>query len=167
MNNINRILIPVDFSKESEFALNWAINLLKPRTNTSLFLYHVAPPTPSYPVPAVDWRIDEIDTTVENTRSLLTHWINKVPNQIHADFILGTGSVITEVGHYCRTLMIDMIVVVARDHHGLSRWIRHNTCENIVRGATCPVLVLHHGRLQEARPAKVSEPRPEVLAMVP
>jgi hypothetical protein len=79
-------------------------------------------------------------------RKYMRNWLERIPSNIHSDFLLSQGSVSSDINYFCRHYFIDLIVVVAREHHGLSRWIRHKTCENIVRGALCPVLVLHHNR---------------------
>lgn len=143
MIDINRILVPVDFSHEARFALDWAIQLLKSKSNASLFLYHVSPPS-TYLAAPVDWHVDELEKPNPAHKKYIENWLEHIPSHIHSDFLLSQGSVSSDISHFCKRYFIDLIVVVAREHHGLSRWIRHNTCENIVRGACCPVLVLHH-----------------------
>src|SRR5581483_271914 len=147
MMDINRILVPVDFSQEARFALDWAIQLLRTKSNGSIFMYHVSPPS-TYLGSPVDWNVDGLERPDAWRRKYMRNWLGRVPSHIYSEFLLSQSSIPSDIAHFCKSYFIDLIVVVAREHHGLSRWIRHNTCENIVRGALCPVLVLHNKQSQ-------------------
>jgi nucleotide-binding universal stress UspA family protein len=161
MINISRILVPIDFSQEARFALDWAVQLLNKKSNASIFLYHVEPATP-YLKPNVHWNVDGLDDDT-GSRRYLESWLHKIPSHIHSDFLVGHDSITEDISYFCRRHFIDMIVMVAREHHGLSRWVRHNTCESIVRAASCPVLVLHHNQFQNE---PVEAARSEACAML-
>ena len=47
MLDILRILVPVDFSKESDLALNWAVTIAGKKRGATIYLLHVLPPAPS------------------------------------------------------------------------------------------------------------------------
>jgi nucleotide-binding universal stress UspA family protein len=160
--DINRILVPVDFSHEARFALDWAIQLLRSKSNGSIFLYHVFPPS-TYLTAPMDWDVDGLEKPDIPLKKNIQNWLERIPSNIHSDFLLSQGSVTSDVSHFCKHYFIDLIVIVARGHHGLSRWIRHNTCENIVRGATCPVIVLHNKPVEVER---VPTAREEYAAML-
>ncbi len=156
MIDINRILVPVDFSHEARFALDWAIQLLRTKSNGSIFMYHISSP-PIHLGSPVDWHMDELEKPDAPQKKMMRNWLERIPNHIHSDFLFSQGSVSSDISHFSKHYFIDLIVVVAREHHGLSRWIRHNTCENIVRGASCPVLVLHNKPFQRQRPPVIRE----------
>ena len=141
MKNVKRILVPVDFSAESNFAVEWAVFLLRNTPEAAIHLLHVF----SYRRYAdyMVWNDNQVDERWDDEKRELERWQDKIPNPIKSDFIIAAGPVARAVQDACAKYAIDLIVMITRSRRGLPRLLRPNTSEEIVRVAPCPALVLH------------------------
>ena len=137
-----RFLVPVDFSQESELALEWAIMTAKTNRESSIHLLHVlhihivAPGRDSGPVNYLD-----IEREVAEKR--LREWQARIPEGILAFSVVKEGSVSEEITALCAERGIELVIMTTHGRRGLSHMLHGSVAEETVRLAACPVLVLH------------------------
>ena len=149
MVDFSRILVPVDFSVESELAVEWAVGLLKGRQGARILLLHVGPPPPTRlvcvtgSVCLTGWKEDSVRSEWEKEKWELECWQQKIPEPIRSDVIIETGCVATAVRRMCLEYAVDLVIMTKRTRCGLSRLVHPHSCVRTVRWAACPILVLH------------------------
>jgi nucleotide-binding universal stress UspA family protein len=149
MPQIQRILVPVDFSQQSKQALDYAMFLAQ-RFDAKLDVLHV-------------WKIAEYagDAMVVLTRSepeltlstylrgeadrLLTDFLHGVP---HSKRMLEEGDPAAVIARVATEGGYDMVVMGTHGRTGLSHLMVGSVAEKVVRLAPCPVLTY---RVPEAK----------------
>jgi nucleotide-binding universal stress UspA family protein len=72
MMKLKKILVPVDFSKEAELAVEWAVKLGKEERNAVIFLLHVLLPTPTT---ESGFEVEKVvEAEWENAEELVEDW---------------------------------------------------------------------------------------------
>jgi nucleotide-binding universal stress UspA family protein len=141
---INRILLPTDFSSHSAAATKYACELAT-RFDSELQLLHALEihlaTTPGFAMGiALPQYVHESKVAAEKALAgvLDPKWVvgRKV---IHA---VVEGSPKVEIVRYARTHEIDLIVLATHGRSGLSHAIIGSVAENVVRTAPCPVLAV-------------------------
>jgi nucleotide-binding universal stress UspA family protein len=143
--NIKRILIATDFSECSSAALDFASRLASD-TNARLHIVHVngivdvsvpaIPPTePAYYYDA-PWGHER-----QEIRERLTNTAPTVANVAFEHHYL-TGLPVAQILKLAEHECIDLIVLGSHGRSGFSRLLMGSVAEGVVRGATCPVLVV-------------------------
>lgn len=145
MFNANRILVPVDFSPESELALEWAIRIAKEEPEGMIALCHVLPNTimPVGPEAVAFDYSDYFEQEKKAATKKLKELRARVPKRIFSSVSVGSGAIASEIQSFCEKQCIDLVVMTTRARKGLSRLLHGSTTEETVRLAPCPVLVLH------------------------
>ena len=141
MMKLKKILVPVDFSKEAEFALEWAIKLGKEEPKATLYLLHSLDPLPVGELGLGSDRL--IQSLLDNAKQELDIWKKKVPFPLSVVTSVVMMDAVHEIGLICERETIDLIVMTTKGRQGLSRLVHPNMSEKVVRTAPCPVLVLH------------------------
>ena len=140
MNNILRVLVPVDFSKESELAIKWAQWIVKEKTGATLYLLHALPlvgkPHSGLANVGYDMELDAIKQRMKT-------WQNRLPEDLMSFPIFSSDRVPEAIARVCEERNIDLVVMTTRGRHGLTHVLEGSTTEETVRLAPCPVLVLH------------------------
>ena len=138
---LNRILVPTDFSDCSRKALQYALPFAK-AFDATLTLLHVV--EPFVPVP----EMTGIDTTLieRQLREGGERQLSKLRHEAGAsavvETILRVGRAETEILRAAQELESDLILLATHGRTGLAHVFLGSTAENIVRRATCPVLVV-------------------------
>lgn len=142
MLKFKRILVPVDFSTESHLALEWAVRLGQQQGDeVAIYLLHVVPFAPVMPEDGLwpDVSTAQIDDGLERLRD----WQSRIPPPLSSVPICALGNPIDEIKRLCALESIDLVVMTTHARQGLSRALRPNLTEKVIRVAPCPVLVLH------------------------
>jgi len=141
---VKKILVPVDFSDCSLFALHYAVNLAK-QVDASLLLVHVAssllaPPEMEY----VHLDLKKFQAEVEKHASAKLAAIaqKEIPATVHASPIVRHGTPWEEITRTAKDRKADLIVIGTQGHTGLKHVFLGSTAEKVVRFAGCPVLVV-------------------------
>jgi universal stress protein A len=139
---IRSILVPIDFSKPSERALEYAISLAK-QFGAKLTLLSVIEPFPTpdfayYPL------VMENDRIVAETKRRLEQVPTKaaVASKFVEKTLVRNGVPYREITDAARTLRADLIVISTHGYSGLAHVFMGSTAERVVRHAECPVLVV-------------------------
>ena len=149
-SRIKSILVPIDFSKPAEKALDYAISLGK-QFGAKLTLLNVIEPFPTpdfayYPL------VMENDKVVAETKKRLEQVPVKagVKAELVEKLLVRNGVPFREITDAARMLKVDLIVISTHGYSGLAHVFMGSTAERVVRHAECPVLVVR-GRPEESK----------------
>lgn len=145
--DLNRILVPIDFSEHSKRALKYAIPFAK-QFVASIDLIYVVEPT-IYPAdfsfgqagfPNVEEELrasgsNELDTLIKK----------EIAGRVTAKKVIRTGKPSYEIIQYAREAKMDLIIIATHGHSGMEQILFGSTTEKVVRKAPCPVLVVRTG----------------------
>ena len=138
---IERILVPLDFSRASMQALDHAVSLAK-QFRATIHLLHVHPPDEAASVPGAAHVLLQSAEAIERLNEELTGIHRKrvesfCPENCH----IRGGRPYQEIIRLARELDANLIVLSTRGYSGLKHLLLGSTTEQVVRSAPCPVLV--------------------------
>lgn len=144
---LNRILVPIDFSDNSDVALTYATGLAD-LAGGSLHLLHVLqnPLGAGWaaevyvPPPAEFFEQVERDAR-DHLAGLLTAEQQK---KYRAEIACLTGSPFLEIIQFAKEHGIDLIVMGTHGRGAVSHLLMGSVAERVVRKAPCPVLTIRH-----------------------
>lgn len=142
--NLQRILVPVDFSRESAKAMRYAVTLAR-QFDASITLVHVVEPAygPEEPAESPNaHRASERQRTAQ-AKSRLGAIGQKLlgPCRI-IETVIRSGLAFFEITEAAKALGTDLIVIGTHGFGGLTRSVMGGTAEKVIRHAPCPVLVV-------------------------
>jgi universal stress protein A len=146
MIQLNRILVPTDFSDFSRPALNYGCAIAS-RFESELHLLHVVP-DPAMLVPdthafAVEPMLAQAESIKEDAGEKLQEmpgdgWDNGKPVTRE----VRVGAAFVEILDYAKANDIDLIVIGTHGRSGLMHVLMGSVAERIVRKSPCPVLTV-------------------------
>lgn len=154
MLTLNQILVPTDFSENSETAGQYA-RALAQTFQADLHLMHVLedPYAASFDevsfVPPPDFYEDIERLTRERLTRLLADW---EPLRPHVEIVASRGSAFVEIIRYAKDHCIDLIVLGTHGRGPIAHMLMGSVAERIVRKAPCPVLTVRHPQHQFVMP---------------
>jgi nucleotide-binding universal stress UspA family protein len=144
MNRIQRILVPIDFSETSDYALDYAIDLAQ-QLGAKVTVMH-AYEVPIYGIPEgamivssetaaklADAAKDALESAVESRRS----------KGVAIETELRMGPPVDEVNDVARRIEADLIVMGTHGRRGIARALLGSVAENVIRTSTRPVMAVH------------------------
>jgi nucleotide-binding universal stress UspA family protein len=150
---MKKILVPTDFSKPSQWALQTAINFAR-KSKAEIILLHVVeqPTKESFNVEGEfasldDWE-DKIFTLklIQRNRAQLLEQANEVEKAgvpVRQELRMGNPY------HGMKTIIaehtVDLVVMGTSDRSKMEEMLVGSNTEKIIRSAACPVLTVHHG----------------------
>lgn len=144
---IQRVLVPMDFSEHSEIALLYGCELAR-QSDAELHLMHVlADPAVEHPdfglsmIPVGQLQ-DELRERVEQDLEALE--IPEVAKDLTIHRVLRTGVAFSEIIHYAETENIDLVIVGTHGRNALAQLLIGSVAEKVVRRSPCPVLSVRH-----------------------
>lgn len=139
---VERILVPYDFSPESERALDEAIDLAEAHGAQKIDLLHVlAPPiapgvfAADVPLPA-SYRTDLVSAVRDGLERKAGQFALPVTAHVRQ------GPAALEIVDFAKEAQTNLIVLGSHGLTGLTRFLLGSVSERVVRAAECPVLVL-------------------------
>lgn len=151
--DLNRILVPIDFSEHSKRALQYAIPFAQ-QFKASIDLLYVVEPT-VYPAdfsfgqvgfPAIEEELRK--RGAEELDELLG---KEIGGRVMAKRAIRTGKAFYEINQYARDEKMDLIIIATHGHTGIEHALFGSTAEKVVRKAPCPVLVVRTGEREFIR----------------
>ncbi len=139
---IEKILFPTDFSKGSDNALLYAIDLTK-QYNATLFIIHIiydVIQTTGWDVPHLPLEQLDKDLTASSEQKLDEFAEETVRDLDKVEKRTITGVPYQEIVQFAEDEKIDLIVIGTHGRTGLDRVFFGSTAERVVRMAPCPVL---------------------------
>ncbi len=148
MGLIERVLFPTDFSDNSEYALDYAIDLAE-RYGAELILLHVAS-QPVYPVApeafipnySPEKLAEQLEKEAEEKIDQLIK--EKIKQRVTCRKIVLTGTPFKEIIDTAKDLGVNLIVMATHGRTGLAYAFMGSVAEKVVRKASCPVLTIKH-----------------------
>ena len=140
--SIRSILVPLDFSKPSERALEQAATLAR-EFGAKLTVLNVVEPI-AMPDFAYYPLMMENDKVVASAHKRLTQFSARqgIAKDLVEKVLVRNGPAHREITDAARTLKSDLIVIATHGHTGLAHVLLGSTAERVVRHAECPVLVV-------------------------
>ena len=144
MEQIKKILVPIDFSDYSKNALKYATQFAK-QFNAKIYLVYVVEPI-IYPadfsmgqvaIPSAD--ID-LHSRAEEELTKLSKDI--ISGNLQVEILIKTGKPFVEIIETAYANDIDLIIIATHGHTGVEHLLFGSTAEKVVRKAPCPVLTL-------------------------
>jgi universal stress protein A len=146
MPSISRILVPTDFSPQSDSALDYAVTLAQALKASLVLLYVFEDPfaTAAY-TPDVhgSGRPRATQPMVQDDQTQLGSRVARVRQSglsVTSDFVWGNPSKI--IPEYAAAQGIDLIVMGTQGRTGVAHLILGSVAERVVRVAPCPVLAV-------------------------
>jgi len=157
MSSIQTIVHPTDFSDNSDYAFRTACSLAKDH-QACLVLFHVVPPlvAPIMPEPAPDPMVSA--DSQECLRRWHFIWPEPPDPSVRIEHRVAEGIASKEILRMAQTLKCDLIVMGTHGRTGLDRLLTGSVAEEVLRKASCPVLVVR------MPPPQASVPRAEEWA---
>jgi nucleotide-binding universal stress UspA family protein len=143
---LKNLLVPTDFSDKSEAALTYGVALAT-TFGATLHLLHVLEAVAGVeplvlqlePRHALESEIEA--SAWDELRRLLSP---ADCARLNAQLALEWGTPVVEIIRYARTHAIDLIAMGTHGRSGVQHLLMGSVAENVVRGAPCPVLTVHH-----------------------
>ncbi|MEK6726739.1 MAG: universal stress protein [Deltaproteobacteria bacterium] len=146
MINIKKVLFPTDFSENSNYAFDYALDLAQ-KLGARLYILHVIHElidTTGFYIPNIS--LDELQKDLEKGAEKM---MEKFCKDRMGDFkeyecinIIGLPHI--EILSVAKEKGIDMIVMGTHGRTGIDRVLFGSTAEKVVKKAPCPVLTVRH-----------------------
>jgi universal stress protein A len=145
---LKKLLVPTDFSKNSEKALRYAVRLAQ-RNNSSVILFHVFEPPEfvrqlpqDYSESSEETR-KQFDAAIRRSAERLETLSGAVKgSNIKIETLQRLGTPYEEIVKVAEAGEVDLIVIATYGYTGLKHFLLGSTAERVVRLAPCPVLVV-------------------------
>ncbi|MDG2212538.1 MAG: universal stress protein [Verrucomicrobiota bacterium] len=137
---LNRILVPIDYSSNSEKAVRYACRFAEEFEATISALYVVP-----YEPPLVAAGLVPVGTVSygKEWKKTLTRWGKQIiPDEYRGDFLVRQGNVSREICDTAKQVDADLVVISTHGETGFQHVLLGSTAERVVQRAPCPVLVV-------------------------
>ena len=137
---LKSILVPIDFSKTSQTALEYAVPLAK-QFGAKVTLLHAIEPLP-YPVDLTYLPMGE-GFPIQPLEEKLNKLAKKTIKPQHLkEVVVQVGTAFEVITNVARDRKADLIVITTHGDTGLRHVFMGSTAERVVRHAPCPVFVV-------------------------
>jgi len=144
MIEMKKILVAIDFSKESTLAAKFAVSLAQ-EFKTKLYVLHVLTPFPSslaIDLPDVEkFRRQYMEKADEDLRQVIP---KKIKEMMEVEEILEIGEPHNAIVEKAKELDVDIIVIATQGRTGLAHIMVGSVAERVVRHAPCPVFAIRN-----------------------
>lgn len=153
--SIKRVLVPVDFSRDSLAALDYAVEFTKP-LEAEIVLLHVIEPV-YYATPADLYATSpNLALLLEEQRRAAQTQLQKLVQKIasasrKARALLKSGPPAQVIAETAQKPKADLIIMATHGRTGLAHVLLGSVTERVLRIAPCPVLVVRKLRRQRKR----------------
>lgn len=148
MVKIEKILVPIDFSDNSEKAIRYGIEIGRDR-NASVSFLHVVNQRIIDAIQELNIRgykgdfVSAVRKLVKEKENVLKQFVpTELLDGIQVEFIVRKGEVSEQIIKAAKELKIDLIIVGSRGHSALASILIGSVAQNIVHHAPCPVLIV-------------------------
>jgi nucleotide-binding universal stress UspA family protein len=142
---LKKILVPIDFSDCSKKALLYAVSFAR-QFQAELVLLYVVPITYSYSefgeAPVVDFPQLESDLKDKGKKDLAALGEKVLGEETPYKTVVRSGRPVTEILTAITELEVDLVILSTHGYTGSKHVFIGSTSENVVRRASCPVLVV-------------------------
>ena len=137
---LKSILVPIDFSKISQKALEYAVPIAK-QFGAKITLLHAIEPPP-YSVDLTYVPMGEVFPIGPVKKELDALAKNTIGPEFLKEALVRVGTAFEVITNVARDCKADLIVITTHGHTGLKHVFMGSTAEQVVRHAPCPVFVV-------------------------
>lgn len=138
-----KILVPTDFSEYSDKALRQGLDIAK-QYGAKVFLFHALHPEFHRAITDSKDIIDQLNAKMMAwARDNLQKQLDKFPQskEVEVETDVGTGIPAEAILKEAKEKEIDLIVIASLGHSGIAKYLIGSVARNVLKGATCPVLL--------------------------
>jgi nucleotide-binding universal stress UspA family protein len=146
---IQNVLVPLDFSKASHAALQFALPFVR-RFDAKLHLVHVAPADSMSGLVDMPLVMPQVHIADRTRRDLSAAALRSGVQLQRCHFHARRGAASTEICELAQKIPSDLIVMATRGNTGLKHLALGSTAERVVRSSSCPVLVVRDKAVNES-----------------
>ena len=141
---MKKILVPIDFSKPSEYASKMAARIAK-KTNATVYLIHMI----ELPKGVIDmgagsrFSIPESMLYLRKVREKVLQFKDKIfSKDIHVEYFIKLNTPFEGIKKYAEKINADLIVMGSKGHSEFEEILIGSNTEKVVRTSTTPVIVV-------------------------
>lgn len=143
--NIEKILVPIDFSPNSQLAADYAASIAR-IWNAKIVFFHTIEPEiypsdydyeNSVPVSAFDRNLHQ--TVLENLKEFVADSVHESRVE---NYVVKEGLAHKEIVKYAKQNKVDLLVIATLGLTGMAYLLLGSTAEKVIRWTTCPVLTV-------------------------
>ena len=141
---INKVLVPIDFSDYSKNSLKYAVNFAK-HFNASIILVYVIEPIiypPDFSMGQIAIPTPGLEMDKRATEELDKLAEKEIPSGLSVKRVIKTGKPFVEIIETAAEEDADIIIIATHGHSGVEHILFGSPAEKGVRKAPCPVLTL-------------------------
>ncbi|MEN6616990.1 MAG: universal stress protein [Syntrophorhabdus sp.] len=141
-----KILVPTDFSKASDAALEQAIDIAR-HYNAELYVFHVIPMDLTHAFADYAIPVDAIDSferlQIDGAFDSMKQQIAAFPKSkdLTVTMNIAKGVAYDEILKQAKQEGIDLIVIASLGKSGLAKYLIGSVARNVLKKAHCPVLL--------------------------
>ena len=145
MNEIKKIMVPVDFSENSQKILSTAADFAA-RFKAELVVVFVVQSFDDYSgffvphMPIIQLEEEMVKSAMEKMKSFVAETLDDSIPQATA---ILSGDVVEEVNRFAGEQKVDLIIMGTHGYKGLDKILFGSVAEKIVKTAPCPVLTIN------------------------
>jgi universal stress protein A len=145
---IKKILSPIQFDEHSIAALGLAKDFAA-RNDATIYLLHVVPILPAIGEPSI---VDNVEgPEAQKAKAALEEIANKYLKDVKHEIII-RGAELSETANAilktANEIGIDLFVMPTHGRTGLPHLLMGSVAEGVIRGATCPVVIIRPDNLK-------------------
>jgi nucleotide-binding universal stress UspA family protein len=141
--NNPKILVPLDFSACSEYALEYAKAIVKP-LNGTLHLLHVIETPMAYSEWGYTFEQAEVARASERAEGSMKKEMETLAKEgFTAVSEIMTGTPYYGIATFADENAMDLLIISTHGRHGFNRLFWGSTTERVIRTVHCPVLSVH------------------------
>jgi nucleotide-binding universal stress UspA family protein len=141
--DIQRILVPVDFSEHATPMIEWAVHLAKEHGSTILLLHVYHLPVEFQQLEGAYLPPDFWSNVKSEAEQQLAHHADEIRGRgLAVEGIVREGYPATVIVDEAEALSADLIVIGTHGHTGLKHLLLGSIAERVVQRAPCPVLTV-------------------------
>lgn len=141
---VRTVLVPTDFSRDADAAVDAASVLLGGGPNRRLILAHAY----RIPIEAAHLPAQVLSDAIRATEIAASEGLHKIAKRLHRpgltiDLASRDGDPTDVILDLAKTDPVDVIAMGTRGRSGLARMLLGSTAERVLSSASCPVLTVH------------------------
>jgi universal stress protein A len=137
---LRSILVPIDFSKSSQKAFEYALPLARQFEGEITLLHAIEPPPYAMDLSYIPMSEGFPTASIKQELAQLGNRI--IEPELLKDVIVQVGTAFEVITSTARDCEVDLIVLTTHGKTGLKHVFMGSTAERVVRHAPCPVLVV-------------------------
>jgi len=142
--NIEKILVPIDFSSHSRQAADYAAGIARTFNSKIIFFHAIEPEVYPSAYEYTNGLLLNYDPNLQPTvqKNLREFVADAVEENLVEDYVVVKGLAHKEIVAYAGENQIDLLVIATHGLTGLEYILLGSTAEKVTRWANCPVLTI-------------------------